>query len=138
MYVHYLWFLLFPYRRSTWRNLWRSRAHFMGFFTNWPILLRKRNLVMMRLVKESKIENWVALIDYILSQYVYWFLQARKLLSSVEKYARDNPDVIMLDSIASLRTLINRYKTYCIINKCQLFKQGNPRRHYLKWTWFVS
>ncbi|CAL8099700.1 unnamed protein product [Orchesella dallaii] len=46
-----------------------------------------------------------------------------KVLQYFESYIQDNPSLLVLDSIECLRTLINRYKTYCIINKCQLLNE---------------
>ncbi|ODN04329.1 Inositol-tetrakisphosphate 1-kinase [Orchesella cincta] len=49
--------------------------------------------------------------------------EGQKVLQYFESYIQDNPSVLVMDSIACLRTLINRYKTYCIINKCQLLNE---------------
>jgi len=49
--------------------------------------------------------------------------EAQQLLRRFETYVNDCPNMSVMDPIDNLRTLINRYKTYSIIDKCQLFKR---------------
>jgi len=50
--------------------------------------------------------------------------QAQGLLSRFEDYLKENPRVAMIDSIETIRTMIDRFKTYTLIQDCDFETEG--------------
>jgi hypothetical protein len=52
-------------------------------------------------------------------------LQAQKIVRIFEEYISQNPNMVVIDPFHPLRNVINRFKTYSLINTCLPQFQGN-------------
>lgn len=51
-------------------------------------------------------------------------LQARVMISHVESYIKDHPEVAIIDPLDNVRKLLDRYRSYSIIHNSDLEKAG--------------
>jgi hypothetical protein len=51
-------------------------------------------------------------------------LQAHVMISHVESYIKDHPEVAIIDPLDNVRTLLDRYRSYSIIHNSDLEKAG--------------
>lgn len=59
-----------------------------------------------------------------------FYFQAIQIIDRIEQYIKDHPKVIIIDPLDSVRTLLDRYKTYNVVLNTSLNNIGTPTYNY--------
>lgn len=59
-----------------------------------------------------------------------FYFQAIQIIDRIERYIKNHPKVLIIDPLDSVRTLLDRYKTYNVVLNTSLNNIGTPIYNY--------
>jgi len=59
-----------------------------------------------------------------IESFIFCSVQAHAMISHVESYIKDHPEVAIIDPLDNVRKLLDRYRSYSIIHNSDLEKAG--------------